>query len=136
MYALAIHGGAGNIDPNIEQDAYLVTLDNAVNAGHHILEKGGSAIDAVCASVTVLENSPLFNAGHGAVFNHAGDIQLDASLMEGKTQNAGAVSAVRTVKNPILAAQKILENSPHVLLTTDGAEAFSKAHGLDMVENS
>ena len=136
MYALAIHGGAGNIDPNIEQDAYLVTLDNAVNAGHQILEKGGPATDAVCASITVLENSPLFNAGHGAVFNHEGDIQLDASLMEGNTQNAGAVCAVRTIKNPILAAQKVLNNSPHVLLTTDGAEAFSKAQGLDMVENS
>lgn len=136
MHAIAIHGGAGNIHPDISQEEYHHVLQSSVSAGYKILKAGGAGTEAVCAAVTVLEDSYLFNAGHGAVFNAAGDIQMDAALMDGQTLKAGAVAAVRTIKNPILAAQIVLEQSPHVLLGAEGAESFAADHGLLPVENS
>ncbi len=138
--AIAVHGGAGTLvraemTPELEA-AYRAALETALRAGHAVLAEGGSALDAVVAAVVILEDSPLFNAGRGAVFTHEGAHELDASLMDGAAGRAGAVAGVRTVKNPILLARAVLERSPHVLLASDGAEAFASEHGLERVENS
>ena len=127
--ALVIHGGAGVIERDALSDAdeaaIRADLDQALDAGNAILAKGGSALDAVTAAVVVLEESPRFNAGKGAVFNAQGKHELDASIMEGHTRRAGAVASVRTVRNPIRLARKVMEHSPHVMLAGDGAEAFA-----------
>ena len=139
-YALVIHGGSGNIireHMTAEQEAaYLVKLNEALEAGEAILKDGGSSIDAVAAAIMVLENSPLFNAGKGAVFNFEGRNELDASIMDGRTLQAGAVAGITNVRNPITAARKVMEESPHVMLTGRGAEQFAFEQGLEIVDPS
>jgi L-asparaginase / beta-aspartyl-peptidase len=128
-FALAVHGGAGVPSREVvsasDEAAYRAELDKALDAGHAVLAAGGSALDAVTAAVVVLEESPWFNAGKGAVFNAAGGHELDASIMEGHTRRAGAVAAVRTVRNPVRLARAVMEQSEHVMLAADGAEAFA-----------
>jgi L-asparaginase / beta-aspartyl-peptidase len=127
--ALVIHGGAGVIDRDKlsaeDEAAIRADLDRALDAGHAVLTRGGQAIDAVEAVILVLEESPRFNAGKGAVFDADGHHQLDASVMEGHTRRAGAVAGVKTVRNPIKLARAVMERSPHVMLAGDGAEAFA-----------
>lgn len=137
-YALAIHGGAGTIlpehmTPELEAQHKAVLL-RALAAGERILKSGGSSLDAVSAAVVVMEDSPLFNAGKGAVLNSEGKIELDASVMNGETLEAGAVAAVKRVKNPILLARAVMEKSNHVMLVGEGAEAFAAHHGVELVE--
>ncbi|MBW6497539.1 MAG: isoaspartyl peptidase/L-asparaginase [Bacteroidales bacterium] len=139
-YALVIHGGSGNISrermsPEREA-AYLAKLSEALEAGEAILKTGGSSMDAVVAAIMILEDSPLFNAGKGAVFNFEGRNELDASIMDGKTLQAGAVAGITNIKNPITAARKVMENSPHVMLTGRGAEQFAFEEGLEAVDPS
>ncbi|TVQ91529.1 MAG: isoaspartyl peptidase/L-asparaginase [Bacteroidetes bacterium] len=137
-YAVVIHGGAGNIareslsDEQIED--YNNKLAEALIAAEEILSNGGTSLDAVETATRILEDSPLFNAGKGAVFTIDGKNELDASIMCGQTHNAGAVAGVTTVKNPISAARKVMENSPHVLLTGKGAETFAFEQGLEIVD--
>ncbi len=137
---LVIHGGAGtilkeNMSPELEE-AYTSKLTEALNVGFAILEKGGSSMDAVQKTIHILEDSPLFNAGKGAVFTNDGHNELDASIMDGKTLHAGAVAGVKTVKNPIDAARKVMENSPHVMMAGQGADIFAKEQGLELVDSS
>lgn len=138
-YALVIHGGAGtirkaNMSPEKEK-AYTEALRAALEAGEAILKNGGSSEDAVIATIKIMEDSPLFNAGVGAVFTHEGKNELDASLMRGNDLAAGAVAGVRTVKNPIELAQKVMNESRHVLLTGRGAETFAKDMKVAQVDN-
>ncbi len=127
--ALVIHGGAGVITrkdlPAAKQAEYEAALNQALDAGEAVLKRGGSAREAVIAAVRVMEDSPLFNAGKGAVFNAEGGHELDAAIMEGHTRRAGAVAGARTVKNPVLLAEAIMAHSPHVMLAGAGAEAFA-----------
>ncbi|MFT3997730.1 MAG: isoaspartyl peptidase/L-asparaginase [Asticcacaulis sp.] len=137
-WSLAIHGGAGVIDrtklnPQKEAD-YRAGLNAALSAGQAVLEKGGSALDAVEATVRVLEDNPLFNAGKGAVFTADGINELDASIMDGASQKAGAVAGVTRTKNPISLARAVMEKSPHVMLARDGADKFSVEKGLEQVD--
>lgn len=137
-YAIAIHGGAGalrreEMTPEKEA-AYRAALDSALTVGETILKNGGSALDAVEQTVTWLENCPLFNAGRGAVFTHEGKNELDASIMDGTTQKAGAVGGVTTVKNPIQLARAVMDKSPHVFLAGRGAEQFAAENGLELVD--
>jgi beta-aspartyl-peptidase (threonine type) len=139
-YVLVIHGGAGVMDrkdftPELEK-AYLDKLQEALDSGSAILAAGGTALDAVTASVIVMEDSPLFNAGKGAVFSETGENEMDAAVMNGKDLSAGAVAGVRTIKNPILAARKVMEESKHVILVRDGAEKFAREHGVEMADPS
>ncbi len=127
--ALVLHGGAGVIErsalsPQDEREV-RAALDGALDAGQAVLKDGGSALDAVTAAIVVLEESPWFNAGKGAVFNAEGGHELDAAIMEGHTRRAGAVAGVRTVRNPIRLARAVMEHSPHVMLAAGGAEAFA-----------
>lgn len=137
-YAIAIHGGAGTIrreEMSPEKEAaYRAALDSALVIGETVLKNGGSALDAVEQTVTWLENCPLFNAGRGAVFNHDGKNELDASIMDGVSQKAGAVGGVSTVKNPIQLARAVMEKSPHVFLTGRGAEQFAAENGIEIVD--
>lgn len=139
-FVLVIHGGAGTIlksQMTAEKErAYREGLDNALQAGYNVLSKGGSAVDAVEATITVLEDNPLFNAGKGAVFTHEGRNELDAAIMDGKTLKAGAVAGVTTIKNPITAARAVMEKSPHVMMAGKGAEQFAKSQGCAIVESS
>lgn len=139
-FAIAIHGGAGTINKAKMTDekrlAYEAKLTQARDAGYALLAKGESSQAAVIAAIQILENSPLFNAGKGAVYTFAGEHELDASIMNGKTLNAGAVSGVKTVKSPIALAEKVMEKSVHVMLSGEGAENFAKQQGLTSVENS
>ena len=134
---LAIHGGAGTIKKENMSDekekAYRQKLTEALEAGYKILKEGGTSADAITTAVIILENSPLFNAGKGAVFTNQGLNELDASFMDGKTLEAGAVAGVKTIKNPVLAARAVSEHSPHVLLTGKGAEAFAEMQELEIV---
>jgi len=137
MISIAIHGGAGVISratttPEAER-AYRADLERALDAGYAVLEKGGASLDAVVAAVRILEDSPLFNAGKGAVFNHEGINELDASIMDGATEKAGAVAGLRHVKNPIELARLVMEHSPHVMLAGEGAEEFALEQGLGLV---
>ena len=129
---LVIHGGAGTID----RARLSAALAIALAAGHAVLERGGSSVDAVIAAITVMEDSPLFNAGRGAVFNHEGRNEHDASIMDGATRGAGAVAAVGVIRNPIRAAEAVMRHSPHVMLTGAGAEAFAREQGLEIVDPS
>ena len=136
-FGIVIHGGAGtilkeNMSDSLEQ-AYKAKLEEAIRTGHEILANGGTAIEAVQRTINIMENSPLFNAGKGAVFTNEGKNELDASIMEGKTLNAGAVSGVTTVKNPINLAWEVMENSEHVMLSGKGAEQFAKERNLEIV---
>lgn len=139
--ALVIHGGAGVIERNAlsadDEREIRAQLDRALDAGHAVLAQGGSALDAAIAAVVVLEDSPRFNAGKGAVFNAEGGHELDASLMQGHDRSAGAVAGVTTIRNPILLARAVMERSPHVMLAGDGAEAFADLQGdIARVPNS
>jgi beta-aspartyl-peptidase (threonine type) len=140
MISIAIHGGAGVIGKSsmtVESErAYQTDLGIALDAGYEVLEKGGSSLDAVVAAVKILEDSPLFNAGKGAVFSHAGINELDASIMDGATQKAGAVAGVRHVRNPIELARRVMERTPHVLLAGEGAEEFALEQGMPLVPGS
>ncbi|HMX41615.1 MAG TPA: isoaspartyl peptidase/L-asparaginase [Saprospiraceae bacterium] len=139
-YALVIHGGAGTIsraDMSAEKEAaYRAALDTALSIGENVLRSGGSALDAVSQTIVYLEDCPLFNAGRGAVFTHEGKNELDASIMDGREQRAGAVGSVSTVKNPILLARAVMERSPHVMLSGRGAEQFAVEQGLQMADPS
>jgi beta-aspartyl-peptidase (threonine type) len=132
--AIAIHGGSGTIEKggfSAEREAEVrATLERAVRAGHEILAAGGSSLDAVTRAITLLEDSPHFNAGRGAVFNAEGKNELDASIMEGANLNAGAVAAVHNVRNPVLLARKVMTDSAHVMLMGEGAEAFAREQGI------
>jgi L-asparaginase / beta-aspartyl-peptidase len=139
-YTLVVHGGSGNISrermSNEREAEYQAKLSEALKVGEAILKAGGSSMDAVVAAVMILEDSPLFNAGKGAVFNFEGRNELDASIMDGKTLQAGAVAGITNIKNPITAARKVMENSPHVMLTGRGAEQFAFEQGLEAVDPS
>ena len=135
--ALVIHGGAGtirreNMTPETEKE-YREKLTEALNTGYQILLKGGSSVDAVEATLRVMEDSPLFNAGKGAVFTAAGTNELDAAIMDGKTLKAGSVAGLHTVRNPITLARRVMEKSRHVMMIGDGAEQFAKEQGLELV---
>src|ERR1051326_3571611 len=135
-----MHGGAGTITrasmtPEREKQ-YREKLEEALRTGHAILAKGGSSVDAVEAAIRILEDSPLFNAGKGAVFTHEGKNELDAAIMDGKTMKAGSVAGVTIVKNPITAARAVMERSPHVMLIGKGAELFATTVGLEIVDPS
>ncbi len=137
-YALAIHGGAGAIlraqmTPEKEA-AYLAALDSALTIGETILKNGGSSLGAVEQTIAWLEDCPLFNAGRGAVFTHDGKNELDASIMDGATQKAGAVGSVMTVKNPIKLARAVMDKSPHVFLTGRGAEQFAAENDIERID--
>jgi len=138
-FGLVIHGGAGTISRDsmtpAQQTAYETTLKHAVDTGYQILEQGGSSLDAVSAAVVVLEDSPLFNAGKGAVYTYEGTHELDAAIMRGDNRAAGAVAGVKTVKNPIKLARAVMEHSEHVLLAGAGAETFAKLQQLELVDN-
>jgi len=139
-WALAIHGGAGVIgrgDLSREKEAaYRAGLNAALAAGQKVLSGGGSSLDAVEATIRVLEDNPLFNAGKGAVFTADGRNELDASIMDGATRRAGAVAGVTRTRNPISLARAVMEKSPHVLLARDGADQFSVEQGLPQVDPS
>lgn len=136
--AIVIHGGAGWMDKSTltpeHQKQYHVVLEQSLRGGHAILNRGGSALDAVEAAITAMEDAPIFNAGKGAVFTSAGRNELDASIMDGRTLEAGAVGGVTVVKNPISAARAVMNRTPHVMLTNDGAEAFARQVGLEIVD--
>ena len=138
-FGLAVHGGAGTLtrdklDADTER-AIRASLDESLAAGYAILARGGSALDAVIEAVRILEDSPLFNAGKGSVYTWDETHELDASLMVGSTHAAGAVAAVRNVRNPILLARKVMEDSPHVMLAGEGAESFAREVGVELVDN-
>jgi L-asparaginase / beta-aspartyl-peptidase len=138
-YALVIHGGAGTILPDPanpqKQLKYERAIDTALQLGNAILAKGGTAMDAIEASIRYMEDNPLFNAGKGAVFTNAGVNELDASIMNGKTLAAGSIAGVTTIKNPITTARAVMEKSKHVMLTGKGAEIFAKEQGHLLVPN-
>ncbi len=135
--AIAIHGGAGGVAPGSIPDQRRAVINEAMRqalqAGHAILADGGSSLDAVTAAVVALEEAPYFNAGKGAVFNTDGRNELDAAIMDGATQNAGAVAALTRVRNPIRLARTVMEQSPHVFMIGPGAERFAREQGLEMV---
>jgi beta-aspartyl-peptidase (threonine type) len=139
-FGIVIHGGAGTILKKNMTDsmelAYKQKLEEAIRVGHAILEKGGTAMEAVTKTINVMEDSPLFNAGKGAVFTHDETNELDASVMDGATLNAGAVAGVTRVKNPIDLALAVMNNSPHVMLAGKGAEAFAAERGIELVDPS
>lgn len=132
--AIAIHGGAGTIEPDklsaARRAAIEADLGAALDAGHAVLAAGGSSLDAVTAAVVMLEDSPHFNAGRGAVFNAEGRNDLDAAVMTGHDRRAGAVAGLTRTRNPVLAARAVMEHSPHVFLIGAGAEAFARAQGI------
>lgn len=137
---LVIHGGAGTIEKKYmtpeKEKAYHDKLIEALKAGYKAIKAGKSSVDAVQAAINIMEDSPLFNAGKGAVFTHDGKNQMDASIMNGANLKAGAVADVSIIKNPIDAARAVMEHSPHVMLACSGAEAFAKKAGCVMVPSS
>lgn len=139
QFGLVIHGGAGSIYKGRyseeEEAKFKTVLEEALMKGHEILSGGGTSLDAVENVIHVLENSPLFNAGKGAVLTSEGTAELDAAIMDGATLNAGTAAGIKHVKNPISLARKIMEVSPHVMLIGDGAEVFAEENGLEFVEN-
>src|SRR5512146_2328907 len=140
MHALAIHGGAGPIPAQAltpERDKeFRAALQSALDAGYRVLDTGGTSLDAVTTAVRLLENDPLFNAGRGAALTRDGAAELDAAVMEGRTQRAGAVASVRHVKNPVDLARRVMEKSRHVLLVSVGAEEFALEEGIPLVPNT
>ena len=135
---LAIHGGAGTIErsnmtPERERE-YRAGLERALTAGYEILKRGGSSLDATEAAVRVLEDDPHFNAGKGSVFTSAGTNEMDAAIMDGKTLAAGAVASLKHIKNPISLARLVMEKSGHVMMDSEGAEAFAQENGIDLVD--
>src|SRR5215469_13843807 len=139
MYAIAIHGGAGAMSRHLlsesQEHQYRAGLEYALDAGYSVLEKGGSSLDAVSTAVRILEDDPLFNAGRGAALTREGAAELDAAIMDGKLQRAGAVASVRHVKNPVELARRVMEKSRHVLLVGPGAEEFALEEGFCLVPN-
>lgn len=138
--ALAIHGGAGTIlrslmTPELEKE-YRTGLEEAVRSGWQILERGGTSLDAVEAAVVSLEDCPLFNAGRGSVFTHEGKTEMDACVMDGSRVRAGAVAAVRNVKNPVRLARLVMERTEHVLLAGDGADLFAEEAEVELRDNT
>ena len=138
-YGLIVHGGAGSIYKGRytkeQEENYKAKMKEAVTAGLDILKNGGSSLDAVEKVINILEDSPLFNAGKGAVMTSENTCELDASIMDGKTNNAGAVAGVKRIKNPISLARKVMEISPHVMLAGRGAEDFAEEIGFELVDN-
>lgn len=136
-WAIVVHGGAGMLDkqmPAATQAAYRAALEEAVDAGRRILASGGASLEAAEAAVRVLEDNELFNAGRGAVLTRAGTCELDASIMDGRTLKCGAGAGLRTVKNPITFARLVMEQTPHILFTGDGAEKLATDFGVDRVD--
>lgn len=138
-YAIVIHGGAGTVirenTSKEMQEKYEDKLREALQVGYSILEKGGNSVDAVENTIKILEDSELFNAGKGSVLTNEETVEMDASIMTGHDQNAGAVATLKTIKNPISAARAVMEKSNHVFLSGDGAENFAKEVGLETVNN-
>ncbi len=137
--AIVIHGGAGTIrrdNMSAEKEtAYREALNRALSAGHDVLTGGGSAVDAVVAAITTMEDDSLFNAAKGAVFTSETTVELDASIMNGETRQAGALTGVKHIRNPIELARTIMNESVHVMLAQEGAETFAKQQGFEMVPN-
>ena len=136
-FGLVVHGGAGTIDrskmtPERERK-YRAGLERALTAGYEILKRGGSSLDATEAAVRVLEDDPHFNAGKGAVFTSAGTNELDAAIMDGKTLKAGAVAVIKRIKNPVSLARLVMEKSGHVMMDSEGAEAFAQENGVELL---
>jgi len=139
-FGIVIHGGAGtilkeNMSDSLET-AYKAKLKEAISAGYEILKNGGTSLEAVTKTINIMEDSPLFNSGKGAVFTHEGRNELDASIMDGKTLNAGAVAGVRHIKNPINLALDVMQKSEHVMLYGPGAEEFAKGLGYEMMDTT
>src|SRR5690606_10946866 len=136
-YVLVVHGGAGTISRQTmtpEREAqYRAGIEAALKAGYKIIEEGGEALDAVEAAVRILEDDSLFNAGKGSVFTHDGRNELDASIMDGRNRNAGAIAGVTIIKNPITTARAVMEKSEHVMLAGRGAELFAIEQNIDTV---
>lgn len=139
-YVLVMHGGAGTIlkkNMTAEKEAaYRETMTKALQTGYDALKSGKSSLDAVEVAIHVLEDSPLFNAGKGAVFTHEGKNEMDAAIMDGKTLKAGAIAGVTVIQNPISAARAVMDKSEHVMMAGKGAEAFAKQAGLTIVDPS
>lgn len=139
-FAIAIHGGAGTIEKSRftpeQEKQYRAKLAEAVETGYKVLAKGGESLDAVTAAINVLENSPYFNAGRGAVYTYDGAHELDASIMDGRDRQAGAVAGVKHIENPINLARLVMEESVHVMLSGQGAEEFAKEQGVSLIENN
>jgi L-asparaginase / beta-aspartyl-peptidase len=137
-WGLVIHTGASNFTiAGIAErkDAMQAAMNDALMAGYRVLDKGGASVDAVQAAIVILEDSPLFNAGKGAVFTHEGTNELDASIMDGRTMKAGAVAGLKHIKNPIKLARLVMDKSPHVMIAGEGAEAFAREQGgIDFVD--
>ena len=139
-FAIAIHGGAGTIEKSKftpkEEQAYRAKLTQAVEAGYKVLEQGGESLDAITAAIQVMEQSPYFNAGRGAVYTYDGSHELDASIMDGRNRQAGAVAGVKHVESPINLARLVMDNSVHVMLSGQDAEEFAKEQGIPLIENN
>lgn len=136
-WAIALHGGAGYVSKDMPEDrkqAYMESLEEALNIGAEILENGGSALDAIEKTVNYLEDNELYNAGKGAVFTSEGKNELDAAIMDGSTLNAGAITGVTTVKNPVSLARKVMTDSKHVFFSADGAETFADETDVERVD--
>jgi beta-aspartyl-peptidase (threonine type) len=138
--AIALHGGAGNLKKlkltKEEEAAYEAIIQFALNAGYGVLKNGGTSVDAVETTIKILEDSPLFNAGKGAVFTHDGTVELDAAIMDGSDFSCGGITGAMHIKNPISAAKSVMRNSEFVLLSGSGADEFAKEQGLEYVEQS
>ena len=137
-FGLIVHGGAGsfsNLDENT-LNSYKTGIDQALTAGYEVLEDGGSSIDAVTAAVIILEDLPLFNAGKGSVYTEMETQEMDSSIMDGKSGKGGAVAGVSKVKNPIILARKVMDETEHVMLIGEGAEKFAKEVGVELVDPS
>ena len=139
-WRLMVHGGCGamrpgGLDPG-EEDAARAGLNAALDAGEQVLNRGGTALDAVEAAARVLEDDPVFNAGRGSVMNYEGGIDLDAAIMDGASRDAGAVAGIRTIRCPISLARAVMEQSPHVLLSFEGAEEFAREHGFEAIDRA
>ena len=138
-WSIAVHGGSGSMPQERlagREEAFHAGLARAVTLGAEMLRGGATSLDTVEAVVRLLEDDPLFNAGKGAVFTHEGTIELDAAIMDGKTLACGAVAGIRTAKNPVTLARRVMERSPHVFLAGDGAEAFAREVGVEIVDPS
>lgn len=137
--AIVIHGGTGSMSPDAMSDereqAYRSSLRAALEEGHAVLEEGGTALEAVQAAITTMEDDEIFNAARGAVLTSENTVELDAAIMDGKTRDSGALTGVKNVKNPILLARTIMDDSYHVMMAQEGAETFAEENGLELVDN-